>query len=248
MERRVFQRKQELGEAAARHAAGAIRRAIEQHGRARILAATGASQFEFLAALIAAREVDWSRVELFHLDEYIGIGADHPASFQRYIRERLIQPTGITRYHLLDGLGDPAEVCARVGAELSRTPIDCAFCGIGENGHLAFNDPPADFDTPAPYLVVALDDACRWQQVGEGWFASPAEVPTHAISISIRQLLAAREIICVVPDARKAQAVRACLEGPVSPAAPASILQTHPSTTIYLDTESAALLRTTDAR
>jgi glucosamine-6-phosphate deaminase len=238
----VFPDKRALGEAAAGQAAGAITRAITARGQARILAATGASQFEFLEALTARPGIDWGRVEMFHLDEYVGVSPDHPASFQRYLQERLIRPTGITRHHLLDGSQNPEEVCRRVGAAIRQAPIDCAFVGIGENGHLAFNDPPADFETDQPYLIVELDEACRRQQVGEGWFKTIADVPARAISISIRQILAAREIVCVVPDARKAEAVRNCLAGPVSPMAPASILQTHSNTTVYLDTASAALL------
>lgn len=243
----VFSDTRALGQAAADQAAGAITRAMASNGRARILAATGASQFEFLDALTGRDDIDWSRVEMFHLDEYVGLNADHPASFQRYLMERLIRPTGIRRYHLLDGLQDLAEVCRRVGAAIREAPIDCAFVGIGENGHLAFNDPPADFETDEPYLVVQLDEACRRQQVGEGWFTTLADVPTRAISISIRQILASREIVCVVPDARKAEAVKNCLAGPVSPMAPASILQTHSNTTVYLDTPSAALLPRTAA-
>lgn len=239
---RIFDDKRELGRAAASQAASTIGRAITERGHARILVATGASQFEFLEALTSRKDIDWPRVEMFHLDEYVGFSADHPASFQRYLLERLIRPTGITRYHLLEGDKDPAEVCRRVGAAIREAPIDCAFVGIGENGHLAFNDPPADFETNEPYLVVELDAACRRQQVGEGWFKTLADVPTRAISISIRQILASREIVCVVPDARKAEAVKNCLAGPVSPMAPASILQTHPDTTVYLDTASAALL------
>jgi glucosamine-6-phosphate deaminase len=239
---RIFDDKVELGRSAAVQAAGTIGRAIAERGQARILAATGAAQFEFLDALTKHREIDWTRVEMFHLDEYAGFPGDHPASFGRYLRERLIGPTGITRYHLLEGDQDPAEVCRRVGKEIQAAPIDCAFVGIGENGHLAFNDPPADFATREPYLVVKLDEACRRQQVGEGWFKTFADVPEQAISISVQQILAAREIVCVVPDARKAEAVKNCLAGPVSPMAPASILQTHPATTIYLDRESAALL------
>jgi glucosamine-6-phosphate deaminase len=238
----VFSDKHELGEAAAAHASRAINRAIAEKGWARILVATGASQFEFLAALTARPDVDWSRVEMFHLDEYVGIPPSHPASFQKYLMERLIEPTGITRYHMLDGDKDPREVCRRVGRLIQSAPIDCAFVGIGENGHLAFNDPPADFETTEPYLIVELDEACRQQQVGEGWFRTFEDVPSKAISISIRQILASREIICVVPDLRKAEAVRNCLAGPVSPMAPASILQTHPNTTVYLDTASASLL------
>jgi glucosamine-6-phosphate deaminase len=238
----IFNSKRELGEAAAAQAAGTISRAIADRGKARILAATGASQFEFLDALTRHREIDWSAVEMFHLDEYIGLASDHPASFRRYLMERLIGPVGMGRYHLLDGTRDPEEVCSTVGAALRSAPIDCAFAGIGENGHLAFNDPPADFTTDRPYLIVTLDEACRRQQVGEGWFASLADVPTAAISISIRQLLDAREIVCVVPDARKADAVKRSLKGPVTPDTPASILQTHPNTIVYLDTESSALL------
>ena len=238
----VFSNTHELANAAAAHAAATLNRAIADRGLARILAATGASQFEFLAALTSRTDVDWSRVEMFHLDEYVGIAPTHPASFQRYLMERLIQPTGITRFHMLDGNKDPREVCRRVGKEIQSAPIDCGFVGIGENGHLAFNDPPADFDTTEPYLVVDLDEACRRQQVGEGWFPTFEDVPSKAISISINQILASREIVCVVPDLRKAEAVRNCLAGPVSPMAPASILQTHPNTTVYLDTASASLL------
>jgi glucosamine-6-phosphate deaminase len=231
-----------MSRAAARHAARALAEAIQARGEARLVAATGTSQFDFLEALTATREIDWSRVEMFHLDEYVGLPIDHPASFRKYLLERLIARTGITRYHLLDGERDAARVAQRVGRTLGEAAVDVAFVGIGENGHLAFNDPPADFATEQPYVIVTLDDACRRQQVGEGWFGSMAEVPLQAISMSVRQILKAREIICVVPDARKAPAVRACVEGPVSPAAPASILQTHARTTLYLDRESAALL------
>ena len=239
---KVFEDKTTLGKMAALQAAAAIRTAIARQGGARILAATGASQLEFLNALTAASGVDWQKVEMFHLDEYVGLPPEHPASFRKYLMERLIRKTGITRYHLLEGERDPAEVCSRVGKALSAAPVDVAFAGIGENGHLAFNDPPADFETEEPYLVVRLDEACRRQQVSEGWFSSVAEVPERAISISIRQLLKARHIVCVVPDARKAPAVKACLEGEIAPPAPASLLRTHPNTTVFLDTESAALL------
>ena len=239
---RVFDDKQALGQAAAEHAASVLTRAIASRGTARILVATGASQFEFLDALTSRSDIDWTKVEMFHLDEYVGLPADHPASFRRYLRERFIEPTGIERYHLLDGEADPEEVSERTGRALQAAPVDCAFVGIGENGHLAFNDPPADFTTRKPYIIVTLDEACRRQQVGEGWFASLDEVPERAISISIQQIMDSREIICVVPDGRKAEAVRRCLEGPVTAEAPASILQTHPSTTVYLDRASAALL------
>jgi glucosamine-6-phosphate deaminase len=231
-----------MSRAAALHAARTLRDAIRSRGGARIVAATGASQFDFLEALTAAPDIDWARVEMFHLDEYVGLPIDHPASFRKYLLERLIGKTGLTRYHLLDGEHDAAGVAEQVGVEIGRTPVDVAFVGIGENGHLAFNDPPADFATDRPYLIVTLDAACRRQQVGEGWFASVAEVPSQAISMSVRQILKSREILCIVPDARKAQAIEACLDGGVSPMAPASILQTHGNATVYLDRDSAARL------
>jgi glucosamine-6-phosphate deaminase len=231
-----------MSRAAAQHATEALQRAIADSGAVRMIAATGASQFGFLEALTAAPGIDWTRVEMFHLDEYVGIPIEHPASFRKYLLERLITKTGIGRYHFLDCERDPQAAMERVGRELARAPVDVAFVGIGENAHLAFNDPPADFDTDQPYLRVTLDDACRRQQVGEGWFASIGDVPSEAVSMSVRQILASREIICIVPDERKARAVKASIEGAVSPMTPASILQTHPNTTLYLDRESAALL------
>jgi glucosamine-6-phosphate deaminase len=231
-----------LAHAAADEAASRIRAAIAAHGRARIVAATGMSQVAFLDRLIGELHLDWSKVELFHLDEYVGLPADHPASFRKYLRERLIDPTGIVNLHLIDGGGDPEAACEEVGRALAARPVDVAFVGIGENGHLAFNDPPADFDTDRPYIVVRLDEACRRQQVGEGWFAAIDEVPDHAISMSIRQILKARAIVAVVPELRKAAAVRACLDADVSPMRPASILRTHANTTLFLDADSASLL------
>jgi glucosamine-6-phosphate deaminase len=239
---KVFDDKLALGRAAAHQAEAAIRTAIDNTGHARMIAATGASQFELLDALTSLGGIDWQRVELFHLDEYIGLPADHPASFRKYLRDRLIDRVGITHHHLLDGQRDPEAVIRDVGHALQGAPIDVALVGIGENGHLAFNDPPADFDTEEPYLVVTLDESCRRQQLGEGWFEKFSDVPRQAISMGIRQILAAREIIAVVPDARKAQAVAACCEGDISPMAPASILRTHPNTTVYLDKSSASLL------
>jgi len=231
-----------LGSAAAAHAAESLRHILQQNGRARIIAATGASQFEFLQELTSSTDIAWSNVEMFHLDEYVGLPPDHPASFRKYLRERLIQKTGITKFHLIDGEGDPQSTIAKVGRELASEPIDLAFVGIGENGHLAFNDPPADFETDHPYLVVELDLPCRKQQVDEGWFASVDDVPRQAISMSIRQILKSQEIIAIVGGERKARAVQASLERGVSPMVPASILQTHPHTTLFLDQASAALL------
>jgi glucosamine-6-phosphate deaminase len=239
---RVFDDKKSLGEAAAEQASKAIRRAISAQGMARIIAATGTSQLDFLDALTRNDKIDWPKVEVFHLDEYVGLPLTHPASFRKYLFERLIHKVGITNHHLLDGTGDANETVRVVGEALRSAPVDVAFVGIGENGHLAFNDPPADFQTEEPYLIVELDDACVRQQVGEGWFANTSDVPRQAISMSVRQILKAKEIICVVPDARKAAAVKLCFEGEISPMAPASILRTHPAATIYLDRASANLL------
>jgi glucosamine-6-phosphate deaminase len=239
---KVFEDKRALGHAAAEQAWVAIRRAINERGHARIVVATGASQLEFLDALTRRKDIDWQSVEMFHLDEYIGLPMTHPASFRKYLLENFIQKTGIAKYHLLDGEGDAREVARLAGESLNAAPIDIAFVGIGENGHLAFNDPPADFETEAAYLIVELDEACRRQQVGEGWFADISEVPRKAISMSVRQIMKSREILVVVPDARKAEAVKLCFEGEIGPMAPASILRTHAKATVYLDKESAAML------
>jgi glucosamine-6-phosphate deaminase len=239
---KVFKEKKDLGRAAAEQAASSIRNAIRESGHARIIAATGAAQFEFLEALTKAADIDWRRVEMFHLDEYIGLPKSHPASFRRFLEERLIQKTGMTNYHLLDGDNDPSASVRNTSKAIMAAPIDIAFVGIGENGHLAFNDPPADFETEEPYVIVNLDEACRLQQVGEGWFTHISETPKQAISMSIRQILKTKEILAVVPDSRKAKAVKACLEGEINPLAPASILRRHENTTVYLDKNSAALL------
>ena len=239
---RIYEDKTSLGRAAAEQAAVSLRRATQGGGRARIIAATGASQFEFLDALTATPGIAWPRVEMFHLDEYIGLPISHPASFRKYLLERLIHKTGIAKYHFLEGDGDVFETVRKVAEELTAAPIDLAFVGIGENGHLAFNDPPADFQTEEPYLIVDLDEACRRQQVGESWFADLSDVPQRAISMSVRQILKSAEIIAIVPEARKAQAVKSCFEGEISPMAPASALRTHAHTTVFLDKDSAALL------
>jgi glucosamine-6-phosphate deaminase len=239
---RVWEDNLALAKAAAAQAAQALRDAIRESGWVRIVAATGASQFEFLDELVRMPGIEWPNVELFHLDEYIGLPMTHPASFCKYIQERLIAKTGITHHHLMNGKDDPEEVVRRTSEAIRAAAIDLAFVGIGENGHLAFNDPPADFETTNPYIIVELDETCRRQQVGEGWFANFSEVPRRAISMSIHQILEAREIICVVPGTRKANAVKTCIEGPISPLAPASILRTHPNTTIYLEKSSASRL------
>lgn len=208
-----------------------------------MVAATGTSQIAFLDSLTSAQDIAWAKVELFQLDEYIGLAMTHPASFSLYLRERLVAKTGITRYHALAGDETPDVVLRNAGAALVANRVDVAFVGIGENGHLAFNDPPANFDAEDPYIIVTLDENCRRQQVGEGWFAELSAVPQQAITMSVRQILKAQQLICVVPELRKAAAVRAALEGPISPQVPASILRTHPHVTIYLDKESASALQ-----
>lgn len=234
-----------LGKQVASDAAVAIRAAARERGGVALVVATGSSQFEVLSELVAQPGVPWERVTIFHLDEYVGLPPTHGASFRRYLRERFVHrlPTQPAAFHELDGEADPATECQRLAALVPDGPFDVALVGIGENAHLAFNDPPADFEATAPYLVVALDDACRRQQVGEGWFATLADVPTQAISMSVRRILASRTIFCSVPDRRKAEAVRASVEGPVTPDVPASILQRHPDCRLHLDREAAALLR-----
>jgi glucosamine-6-phosphate deaminase len=243
MRLKVFNDKIALGRAAAEQAATAIRRAISERGEARIIAATAASQLEFLDALTKASGIDWTKVEAFHLDDYIGIPITHPGSFRKMLMEQLVVKTGIRQYHLLAGdAAEPAAVVREIGTQLASAPIDIAFLGIGENGHIAFNDPPADFNTEEPYIIVNLDEACRQQQVGEAWFADLSQVPKQALSMSAKQILKAKEILAVVPDKRKARAVKACFEGEISPMAPASILRRHPNATVYLDTNSASML------
>jgi glucosamine-6-phosphate deaminase len=237
--------KQELGRRAAAAAAGHIRQAIAARGAANLILATGASQFEMLAALVAAPDVAWSRVTCFHLDEYTGLPHDHPASFRKYLKDRFVDclPERPAEFHFVNGEGDSEAECARLGALIANHPVDVACLGIGENGHLAFNDPPADFQTERPYLLVTLDEHCRRQQFGEGWFATLDEVPRQAISMSIRQLMKAHVLVCSVPDARKATAVAQAVEGPLTPDCPASFLRLHPRCTLYLDPPAAANLR-----
>jgi len=242
MELKTFEDKLTLGKAAAALAGELIQAALRERGRARIIAATGASQFDFLSSLTGLDGIDWKRVTMFHLDEYVGLPAQHPASFRRYLRERLIEKTGIVDFHLLNPEGNAEAECRRVGKLIREAPTDVAFVGIGENGHLAFNDPPADFETQEPYLVVKLDERCRRQQMGEGWFRTIEDVPERAVSMSIHQILQSRAILCIVPELRKAEAVKATLCEPISPMVPASILRTHPNTVMFLDRDSASLL------
>ena len=237
--------KADLGRRAATDGAERVRAAISERGEANVIVATGASQFEMLGELVKAPGVAWDRITFFHLDEYVALPITHPASFRLYLWQRFVSRLSLPprAFHYLNGEGDPAAEARRVGEIIRRHPIDVAFVGIGENGHLAFNDPPADFETDEPYLVVNLDEACRKQQMGEGWFPTLADVPRQAISMSCRQIMKARTIVASVPDRRKAKAVQGAVEGPVTPDVPSSILQRHERTTLYLDRESASLLK-----
>lgn len=232
-----------LGQEAAALGAAAIRKALARYGEATIIVATGASQFELLENLVTAGDIDWSKVTAFHLDEYVGLDTSHPASFRRYLQERFIAPlAGRVTFIPVDGEGDTTSETRRLNSLIAGRRIDVCFAGIGENCHLAFNDPPADFATEEPYIIVRLDDGCRQQQFREGWFESLEAVPEHAISMSIRQIMKSDLIILSVSDERKAKASRDAIEGPVSPLYPASILQTHANTVLFIDPPAASLL------
>jgi glucosamine-6-phosphate deaminase len=238
----IYGTKQELGQSAARKGAELIRKAIHKQGEASIILATGVSQFEMLGELLRTG-VDWKKVTAFHLDEYIGIPDTHGASFRKYLKERFADHVSLRAFHYINGESDAEEECKRLGELIERNPVDVAFIGIGENGHLAFNDPPADFKTSEPFITVNLDEDCRKQQEGEGWFSSLEEVPETAITMSIKQILKSEHIICSVPDRRKAKAVKHAVEKDPAPEFPASILQRHKKTWLFLDKESSCLLR-----
>jgi glucosamine-6-phosphate deaminase len=240
----ISKNKKESGRVAAERGADLIRRALKKNGVANIIVATGASQFETLASLIEQPGIAWNNVTAFHLDEYVGMPITHPASFRKYLWERFISklPMPMAAFHYVNAEKNPEAECDRLGKLIAKHPIDVAFIGIGENGHVAFNDPPADFRTTKPYLIVDLDEACRRQQFGEGWFPSLKAVPKRAISMSPNQIMKAAAIVCTVPDERKAQAVRNSVEGKVTPDVPASILQRHKNCTLFLDRASASLL------
>ncbi len=239
----VFKTKAECGTAAADRGAEILKQVIAAKGRASFIVATGASQFDFMKALTQIDGIQWQNTAMYHLDEYIGITERHPASFRRYLKERLVEVVQPGTVHFIQGEAvDPAAECRRMNDIISQDKIDVAFVGIGENGHLAFNDPPADFDTELPFIIVELDKACRQQQYGEGWFASLEEVPTTAISMSVKQIMKSETIICTVPDDRKARAVKQCFEEDVSPMHPASILRKHATAFVYLDEPAASLL------
>jgi glucosamine-6-phosphate deaminase len=240
----VSDSKLDMAKRAAADGAQLLRAALNTRGSANVIVATGASQFEMLDALVHEPDINWHRVSVFHLDEYVGLPITHPASFRLYLWKRFHArlPLPPAAFHFVNAEADPHAECARLSALIKAHPIDVAFVGIGENGHLAFNDPPADFETEKPYIVVNLDDACRRQQLGEGWFPTFESVPTQAISMSIRQITKSAAIICTVPDERKAQAVKGAVEGPVTNTVPASILQRHANATVYLDPPAASTL------
>ncbi len=246
MKIRIFNSKAELGKQAAALGAEQIRTALSKKEEANIILATGASQFEMLEALLKEPGIDWSRIHIFHLDEYIGLPANHPAGFRKYLWTRFVSklPVPPAGFHPVNGSAEnPAEACRVLGEILRRHPVDVAFIGIGENGHIAFNDPPADFETEQEYLIINLDEKCRRQQLGEGWFPTLEDVPKQAISMSVRQILKSKSIINTVPDLRKAEAVVNALEGPLTNTCPASILRKHADVTTFLDRDSASLLK-----
>lgn len=239
----IFPDRETLGAQAGAKGAEFIKAVIREKGEANIILATGQSQFETLETLIHDKDIDWSKVRMFHLDEYIGMPITHKASFRKYLTERFVDKvSALNEVVLINGEGDAQEECNRLGNIIKNYPIDVAFVGIGENGHLAFNDPPANYDIEDPYIVVDLDAACRQQQMGEGWFNTIEDVPKQAISMSIKQIMKSKKIICAVPDERKALAVKNCLTKEVSNIYPASILQNHADCYCYLDQGSASLL------
>ena len=241
MEILISKNKIDLGKAAAEQGANLIREAITKNGKANIIIATGASQFEMLKVLVH-ENIDWNVVTCFHLDEYIELPETHPASFRKYLKERFTDIVNPAAFYYVNGEGDVKMECLRLHNLIVEHPIDVAFVGIGENAHLAFNDPPADFEIKDAYLEVNLDEPCRMQQLGEGWFKDISEVPKKAISMSINRIMQSKHIICSVPDKRKAKAVEKVVEGPVTPEVPASILQQHKSTYLLLDKDSSGLI------
>lgn len=239
MEVRIYHDADSLGAAASRKCAKIINKAIGEKGEARIILSTGASQFETLSHLVA-EDVDWSKVTMFHLDEYVGLPESHAASFRKYLKERFISKVNLKAYHLVEGRKEQLGELSRI---LCEKPIDLGLIGIGENGHIAFNDPPCDFDTQEPYIIVNLNDTCKRQQVGEGWFASVSEVPAQAVSMSCRQIMKCLNIVSAVPHKVKAEAVRNTLYSKVvTNTVPATLLKIHGNFTLFLDEDSASLI------
>ncbi len=233
--------KEELGKASAIHAAKLINEAIAKQGYARILLSTGASQFPFFEEFVK-ENIDWSKVEMFHLDEYVGISEEHPASFKRYLLDRFVNRVNLKEAHLINGRQNPEETIAELTALLNEKPVDVGLIGIGENGHIAFNDPPADFNDTRAYKVVTLDDRCLQQQIGEGWFKNVEETYKQAISMTCPQIMKCKSIISVVPYKVKAEAIYNTLTRELTPEVPATLLKEHVDCTVYCDADSASLL------
>ena len=244
MKIKILNNSEELGRNAAKYSAEILNSAIAKKRYARIILSTGASQFDTIEALVK-ENVDWSKVEMFHLDEYVGLPEAHPASFRKYLKERFISKVNLNKYHLVDGQGNIKEVINKLTEELRRDTIDLGLIGIGENAHIAFNDPPADFDTKEAYIVVDLDEKCKKQQVGEGWFNSVDDVPKQAISMTVHQILKCENIVSCVPNKVKAEAIKNTLENDTTNLIPATILKEHNSFALFLDENSASLIDNT---
>lgn len=241
MQLNILETADELGRKAAEEAAAWLRQQIGGQGRVRVVLSTGASQFAFFEHFVK-QELDWSAVEMFHLDEYIGLPESHPASFRRYLRQRFVSLVPLRKAHLIDGEGDAARMIAELEAAAAEAPFDLGLIGIGENAHIAFNDPPADFATDSAYKIVDLDEDCKAQQVREGWFATNADVPAQAISMTVKQIMRCRRIISCVPGQVKAKAIQQTLASELTPMVPATMLKRHPEWSLYLDRASASLL------
>ena len=239
----IFENSIELGENAASYCAEIINEAIARKGEARIVLSTGASQYDTIKALIETN-IDWSKVEMFHLDEYIGLPESHPASFRKYLKERFLSKVNVRNAHLVDGEGDLQKETAYLTAEIRKEPIDLGLIGIGENAHIAFNDPPADFGTEAAFICVSLNEACKQQQVREGWFATVDDVPKQAISMTVHQIMQCRHIVSCVPYSVKAKAIKDTLETQLTSMIPATMLKKHPNFVLFLDKNSASLINT----
>jgi glucosamine-6-phosphate deaminase len=241
MKIKVMKNSEELGKEAASYCAAILNRSIEQKGTARLILSTGASQFDLLKALVNEK-VDWERVEMFHLDEYINITETHPASFRKYLKERFTSRVQLKKVHFVDGEGDINKTIKELSGEIRKEPIDLGLIGIGENAHIAFNDPPADFETKEAYIIVSLDDNCKKQQAREGWFVTEDDVPKQAISMSVHQIMQCNSIVSFVPYRVKANAVKLTLENDLTNMVPATMLKNHKNTTLFLDEESASLV------
>jgi glucosamine-6-phosphate deaminase len=241
MKMNIYEHADKMGLEAARVSAAIIQEAVRTQGKARIVLSTGASQFPFFKHFVKM-DIEWDKVEMFHLDEYVALPESHPASFRKYLKERFLQYVPLGKAWLVNGEGDPGQVVEELNRRIAEEPVDLALIGIGENGHIAFNDPPANFEVEEPYMVVNLSDTCKAQQVNEGWFGNSGEVPKQAISMTVKQILRSRHIVSVVPHAAKAQAIADTVQQEVDSRYPATILKTHPSWQLFLDKESAALV------